>query len=266
MTSVFNRYSDYYDLLNRDKKYEAEVDYVLALAERYASTPFRHILNLGCGTGRHDLLLAGRGYRITGVDCSATMLAKARATAAQDSELLISFIEGDVRELNLGTSFDMVLSLFHVMSYQTGDRDLEQTFRTANSHLHTGGLFIFDFWYGPAVLHEKPQFREKHYENNDIEVTRIARPVLHEDTCTVEVNYQFDILSKRHGSKETVNETHLMRYLFLPEVEEFLYRAGFDLILAEEWLTGSPPGLSTWSVCCVGRKNDTRERDKPETT
>jgi len=256
MTDVFNKYSDYYDLLNSDKNYEAEVEYVLSLAGRNSSKPIHHILNLGCGTGRHDLLLAGNGYRVTGVDRSETMLAKARATAARHSDLSISFIQGDVRELKLGASFDMALSLFHVMSYQTTDRDLEQAFRTAATHLHAGDLFIFDFWYGPAVLHEKPEVREKHLVNSEMEVVRIARPVLHEDTCTVDVNYHVDIVSKRDGSKETLHETHVMRYLFLPDLEESLYRTGFDLVLAEEWLTGKPPGLSTWSVCCVGKKKE----------
>jgi SAM-dependent methyltransferase len=254
MTNVFNRYSDYYDLLNSDKDYEAEVDYVLSIAGRFSSNPVRRILNLGCGTGRHDLLLAGKGYRITGVDRSSTMLAKARALAAQHSDLSISFVEGDVRELNLGTSFDMALSLFHVMSYQTTDKDLERAFETAATHLHAGDLFIFDFWYGPAVLHERPAVREKHLENSEMEVVRNAMPVLHEDTCTVDVNYSVDIISKRDGSKETLYETHVMRYLFLPKVEESLHRTGFDLVFAEEWLTGRPPGLSTWSVCCVGKK------------
>jgi SAM-dependent methyltransferase len=254
MTHVFDKYSDYYDLLNSDKDYKAEVDYVLSLAGRCSSKPIHRILNLGCGTGRHDLLLAEKGYRVTGVDCSKTMLAKARASAAQHSGLSVSFIEGDVRELNLGTSFDMALSLFHVMSYQTSDMDLEQAFRTAATHLHEDNLFIFDFWYGPTVLHEKPNVREKHLENSEMEVARIARPVLHEDTCTVDVNYSVDIISKRDGSKETIHETHRMRYLFLPEVEESLHRTGFQLVLAEEWLTGKPPGLSTWSVCCVGKK------------
>jgi SAM-dependent methyltransferase len=254
MTNVFNRYSDYYDLLNSDKDYESEVGYVLSLAGRYSSNPIHHILDMGCGTGRHDLLLAGKGYRVTGVDRSATMLAKARASAARHADLKIIFLQGDVRELNLGASFDMALSLFHVMSYQASDRDLEQAFGTAATHLHAGDLFLFDFWYGPAVLHEKPEVREKHLGNIEMEVVRIASPVLHEKTCTVDVNYEIDILNKRDGSRETLHETHVMRYLFLPEVEEILYRTGFDLVIAEEWLTGRPPGLSTWSVCCVGRK------------
>jgi SAM-dependent methyltransferase len=254
MTNVFSRYSDFYDLLNSDKDYESEVDYVLSLAGRYASTPIHQILNLGCGTGRHDLLLAGRGYRVTGIDRSAPMLAKARALAAQHSDLPLSFLQGDVRELNLGTSFDLALSLFHVMSYQTSDEDLERAFRTAATHLHAGDLFVFDFWYGPAVLHEKPEVREKHLKNNEMEAVRIARPVLHEDTCTVDVNYHVDIIRKRDGSRETLHETHVMRYLFLPEVEEILYRTGFDLVIAEEWLTGKPPGRSTWSICSVCRK------------
>jgi hypothetical protein len=71
--SVFGNYARYYDLLNKDKDYEKEADYVHGLIQRYAPGS-KTILDLGCGTGRHDFLLAEKGYSVTGIDMSEQML------------------------------------------------------------------------------------------------------------------------------------------------------------------------------------------------
>ena len=54
--SVFGPYSRYYDLLNRDKDYDGEVEYVAGLLRRHSKRPVRSVLDVGCGTGSHDLL------------------------------------------------------------------------------------------------------------------------------------------------------------------------------------------------------------------
>ena len=75
--SVFNEYARYYDLLYRDKDYGAETDYIHNLIQKQ-NPGCRTILNLGCGSGRHDRCLVERGYAVTGVDLSEEMLTAAR--------------------------------------------------------------------------------------------------------------------------------------------------------------------------------------------
>lgn len=256
MSTVFQEYSNYYDLLNQGKDYARETAYVLELARRQAPTlAHRTILNLGCGTGCHDLHLARHGCRVTGVDRSQTMLAIAKQTAAQaDIHPVPAFIQGDITTLRLGERFDLVLSLFHVMSYQTENKALLDAMLTAAAHLAPGGLFIFDFWYGPAVLHEKPLVRVKRVEDERCRIQRITEPVLHENANTVEVNFEVVITDKNDDSRRTLHETHAMRYLFLPEIRALLGQAGFTFLGAEEWLSGRVPGLTTWNVCCVAQK------------
>lgn len=256
MSQVFQDYSNYYDLLNTGKDYARETGYLLALAKRHGGDrPLRHILNLGCGTGAHDLLLAAQGYQVTGVDRSATMLAIAKRRLAQEGvQPAPVFLSGDITTLALGQEFDLALSLFHVLSYQVSNQALRAAMRSAATHLTAGGLFIFDFWYGPAVLHEKPIVRVKRIENDEVKLRRLTEPVLHENANTVEVNFEVDIISKKTGTSQTLHETHLMRYLFLPEVIDALEQAGLEFITAEEWLSGHTPGLSSWNVCCVARK------------
>src|SRR5260370_24442732 len=138
---VFDAYARYYDLLYRQKDYGAEAAYVDSLLRRH-EVPGQRLLELGCGTGRHALELASRGYSIHGIDRSDVMLAdaevRARASGALASRL--SFSRGDVCSVRVDARFDAAISLFHVMSYQTSDEALAAMCETARQHLVARGL------------------------------------------------------------------------------------------------------------------------------
>lgn len=251
---TFDRYSRYYNLLYGDKDYTREADYVDDLIKRNLSGA-KSILDLGCGTGLHDFLLAEKGYSVTGVDISGTMLgiAASRLRSQETLSKSLSFIQGDIRTIKLTNTFDVVLSLFHVMSYQVSNDDIVSTLTTVRDHLKPGGLFIFDCWYGPAVLTERPTTRLKRLEDDEINLVRIAEPIMHPNDNTVDVNYHVLIKDKRNNSFEELKEKHVMRYLFKPEMELFIENSGLQLLTISEWMTGNDPGFDTWSVCFVVR-------------
>jgi len=180
--SVFEAYSMYYNLLYKDKDYEGETEYIINLLKKN-NTQLIDILDLGCGTGRHDYILAQKGYRVHGVDLSEDMLLKAQQLSQPNS---LSFSHGDIRKFKVEKKFDAVISLFHVISYQTQNIDLIDAFSTAAYHLDKGGVFVFDFWYGPAVLTQKPETRIKELEDDNIYVRRLATPNLCENKNIVE--------------------------------------------------------------------------------
>ncbi len=252
--SVFGAYAAYYDLLNAEKDYAGEAAYVEHLLRRAGSGP--ELLELGCGTGIHAALLAQRGFSVCGVDRSLSMLASATERASREPASVaarLSFRRGDVRTFRAASTFDGVISLFHVMSYQTSQDDLESAMETARAHLKPGGAFVFDCWYGPAVLTQRPARRVRHLESDLVDVTRVAEPEMHLDENVVDVVYQITVRQKGSGAEETITESHRMRYLFVPEVRAVLKRAGFALEGHEEWMSGRPAGLDTWSVCFVAR-------------
>jgi predicted TPR repeat methyltransferase len=152
---VFEAYASYYDLLYMDKDYESECLYVQGLI-RELKEEARNILDLGCGTGRHAEVFSQMGYAVHGVDISNEMLEFAASRVRRQN---VSFSAGDTRTVRLGRRFDVVLSLFHVMSYQVTNDDLRRSFLTAGEHLGDRGPFIFDIWYGPAVLTQRPSVR-----------------------------------------------------------------------------------------------------------
>jgi SAM-dependent methyltransferase len=254
--SNFRKYASYYDLLYRDKDYPVEVDYLNSLLRRYCPG-VQHVLELGSGTGRHALLLADKGYSLHCVDLSEDMVRIARErqrdnAAGRATE--ISFHQGDIRNYRVDSSFDAVMALFHVVCYQTGNEDIIATFRTAAAHLRKGGIFIFDCWYGPAVLTEQPERRTKSVEDDALGIVRETTPQLWPDRNIVDVHFDVTVRDKASGVTEKFHELHSMRYLFSPEVEYFLQECGLELEATEEWLSGGKPGTGTWNVCYVARK------------
>jgi cyclopropane fatty-acyl-phospholipid synthase-like methyltransferase len=85
----------------------AEVDFIL---EEQKLPPNSHILDMGCGTGRHAVELARRGYRITGVDISSGMLAEANK-AAKKAGVRVEWIHADATIFNSSKQFDAAICL-----------------------------------------------------------------------------------------------------------------------------------------------------------
>ena len=264
----FGVIASYYDLLYRDKDYEAEAVYV-ARTLRSVSSNVRKLLEFGLGTGRHGWHLAGLGFDVFGIERSEAMVAEAHRVTPSSAQSGGSFDcqKGDIKTLKLDRAFDAVISLFHVVSYQTSNQDLAATFNSAARHLEAGGVFLFDVWHGPAVLRERPSVRVKRIEDANIRLTRIAEPDLDVNAGLVTVNYTVLAESKINGRPTTFGEVHRMRYLFPSEVELLATQTGFRVEHSEQFLTGMPPSESSWGVTYVLQKrrqpsNDLYSRER----
>ena len=254
--STFDLSAAYYDLLYEDKRYDDEAAFVARLIRDHAPRA-RSVLELGCGTGKHALALARQGFSLSGVDLSPRMVDRANARLSDASlppGLKVNFETGDVRTARFDRTFDAVVSLFHVISYQVTNSDLIETIRTASSHLAAGGVFVFDCWYGPAVLTTRPEVRVKRCENSQLRVFRVAEPVMHHDRNVVDVQYTVWIEQPPSGAITRLSEVHPMRYLFYPEVEMMLAAGGLKIRHACEWMSGKVLDFSTWSATFVSVK------------
>jgi SAM-dependent methyltransferase len=253
VTKVFDSYAAYYDLLYEDKDYVSEAAYCLALLAEHGVDD-GSILELGCGTGKHAEEFARRGFSVHGIDLSELMVELAEQRKPTELADRLRFEVGDVRDARLGRQFDAVISLFHVASYQTSNQELKAMFSTAAEHLKPGGVFVFDFWYGPAVLTEQPEVRNKRMKNEEIEVLRVAEPVMHPNENVVDVKYTINVTHRDVEKPSVITETHRMRYLFLPELEDMLMNANLELVKSAKWLTEEMLDLSSWQGLAVCRK------------
>lgn len=241
---VFNAYSRYYDLLYRDKDYAGEAAYIQSILSRYGVSK-GDLLEFGSGTGKHGRLLAAKGYAVHGIERSAEMVDEAETVPGFTCQ------QGDIASTTMCRRYDAVLSLFHVISYQTSNAQLQSVFANAAAHLKPGGLFIFDFWYSPAVYAQKPVVRIKRMADEQVEITRIAEPVIYPNENRVDVNYTIYARNLGTGGVQNLQETHPMRHFTLPEMDILAGVHGFDVLAAEEFLTGDEPGESTWGVCVI---------------
>lgn len=244
---VFDACSQYYDMLYRDKDYAAEVEYIDSLLNRYGIVG-RELLEFGSGTGKHGRLLAERGYQITGIERSAEMVAQAKLTEG------FSCQQGDICTVQLRRTFDAILSLFHVVSYQVSNEALRAVFARAAQHLIPGGLFVFDVWYSPAVNAQRPEVRVKRMVDKAVEITRIAEPTILPNENRVDVKYTVFARNLATDNYQTFTETHPMRHFTLPELDLLAEICGFERLTAEAFLTGDEPSEETWGVCLVLRR------------
>lgn len=247
MPPTFDAYSRYYDLLYRDKDYAAEAAALDRLVQRFAPGCTK-LLELGCGSGKHAHHLAALGYHVTGVERSSGMLANALPHPQ------VHYVEADLRTMVLGESFPTACSLFHVVSYLTNNADVEAAFSRVAAHLHPQGLFVFDVWFTPAVLRQRPAVRVKRMQDSHTAITRIAEPVLHPDANRVDVHYTVFVENLADGHITQLQETHPMRHFSLPELDLFAAKAGFRRVFAGNLLNGTAPSEDTWDVCCVFQK------------
>jgi SAM-dependent methyltransferase len=246
---VFGRdYAAAYDDLYQDKDYVAECDLIERIFTTDGQGSVRRVLDLGCGTGGHAVILAQRGSTVVGVDRSPEMLTRARARGSS-----ARFELGEIASVDLGETFDAVLMMFAVLGYQVGNADVKAALATVRRHLRAGGLFFCDFWYGPAVLAQRPSERVKVSDSTHGQVIRVARGELDARRNLCMVRYHVWQIEAGRVQAE-VREQHPMRYFFALELELLLAEAGFELTRLGAFPNlDDEPTESTWNVALVAR-------------
>lgn len=134
---------------------EAEVDRALAMLGAAGS---ERVLDLACGTGRHSLELARRGFAVVGVDISPDLLEIARSDAGAQS-LDASFVEADLRKLDFHAEFDLVLNLNDgAVGYFETEEENQRTFEVIAEALRPGGGHLMQL---PNVLYAETHLPQK---------------------------------------------------------------------------------------------------------
>lgn len=119
--------------------YAARQDTAFYLEE--AKTARGPVLEVGCGTGRILLPIARAGIPITGIDSSKQMLERCRAKLQGERATLM---QRDMRDFDLGATFDLIIAPFRVIQHLTTIDDQLRFLATVARHLAPQGRLIFD--------------------------------------------------------------------------------------------------------------------------
>jgi hypothetical protein len=144
--------------------------------------------------------------------------------------------------------------MFAVIGYQTTNERLESALTNTAKHLNPGGLFIFDAWFGPAVLAQKPQDKMLVAEAGAEKIIRFTHPEL--DIMTHTVNVNFNVLHIANDKVlRQVEEMHKMRFFFPKELEFILAQTGYELVALYPLLEiGRDPTENDWNITVVAKK------------
>jgi SAM-dependent methyltransferase len=254
MSNIFGSvYADTYNLLYADKDYDAECRLIEELFHRHSPDRISNVLDLGCGTGNHVFSMSERGYNVVGVDRSENMIALAEQRLQKNLNSKVRFRQGDLRSVELDSKFDAALMMFAVLGYQVENSDVLSALKTARRHLKLGGLLIFDVWYGPAVLHQRPSERFKVIPTKEGKILRFASGELDVSLHSCKVRLHVWRLAQDRLLAET-EEVHVMRYFFPLELNLFLAASDFmPLGLRAFPDLDKLPDETTWNVVAVAR-------------
>jgi SAM-dependent methyltransferase len=101
------------------------------------------VLELGCGTGHKLIPIASDGHPSTGLELSSDMLTEARRKADLRG-LAVEWVPGDMRDFDLGRTFDLVFIAANSLLHLHEAADLQSCLRSVRAHLAPGARFVFD--------------------------------------------------------------------------------------------------------------------------
>lgn len=201
----------------------AETDGIEQLLPR---SECRRILDVGCGWGRHSILLAGHGYDVTGVDLSEFLLGVAWREATE-AGVEVEFVREDIRELRFDSEFDAAISIFSSLGYFGSDEGDERILRGVHNALKPGGRLLVDTMHRDVVAR---LFVERDWwETADGDLVRVER-----EFDAVE-GISHDALHWRSTDGSTGEKVHHVRVRSATEWKVLLARCGFE---PTDWFGG----------------------------
>ena len=250
---IFRRYASYYDVFYKAKNYRKECRFLEQLFRRHLRRKPKTILDLGCGTGNHSLVLAKRGFRVTGIDASRSMLRIAWEKCRRQN-LSVKFHQKKLHFVDLKKKFDAVICMFSVIDYLTKDSELKRAFSHIARHMKKDALFIFDFWNEEAVNKFFTPAKKKIYRFGNQYIERSSHTKIFPSRKVCQVDYTCTV----KGGKNTLHrfqERHVVRYFSLEEIKRFLNEAGLEFKEALPLCRmNGKIRRNTWDIACVCQK------------
>jgi SAM-dependent methyltransferase len=212
------------------RRHTQHVRFYVEMARRYGGP----VLELGVGTGRVALALAGAGIEVVGVDVMPSMLARARERIERlptATRARVMLRRADMRRLRLGRRFALVIAPFNAFAHLYTRRDLERTLAACRRHLLPRGRLVFDV--PMPDLHALTADPERLYKGRDVTDPEDGRRYTYHEAShydAVEQIRSVTMLLEREAERSSSRAIPLTQRQFFPaELDALLYYNGFHL-------------------------------------
>lgn len=139
MTGDLYQEPELYDVLHAG--YRDDLGFYRGLVDDHGGP----VIELGAGTGRVTLALAQAGHTVMAVEPSSAMRAHgAERLAAAGAAERVTWVDADMRTLDLGVAVPLVIAPFHALMHLATLDDQDAALRAAIRHLRAGGAFATD--------------------------------------------------------------------------------------------------------------------------
>jgi len=193
-----------------------EVDFMLSYFNLREGSK---ILDMMCGYGRHTILLAKKGMKVTAVDNLADYIDEINATAKAE-RLSIKAISTDVLQYRTEDSFDLALCMGNSLNFFNAE-DVHQLLSNIHSQLNQGGHLLINTW-SLAEIAIKSFCPKSQDETNGIKHICESRYLF--QPTRIEFDSTFLLADGSVEKKQAVD------YIFsVAEMENLLKDAGFAL-------------------------------------
>jgi SAM-dependent methyltransferase len=154
---MYDRLAKHYDNLYSKKNYEFECDIIEYIIKNYSVCKVKNIVDIGCGTGNHAVVLSNKGYYVVGTDISRQMLKEAKKKENERCKFISDtffFIKKNKEK------YDLAISMFNVVNHILNLNSLDEFFKKVNNILKVKSLFVFDCWNQNAVVLDNPKVKK----------------------------------------------------------------------------------------------------------
>ncbi len=234
--------ADFYDRV-AIYAHRPDVDFYVAAA-RAARGP---VVELGCGTGRVLIPTARAGVEITGLDLSASMLARCREKLADEPAEVcdrVKLVRASMTRFDLGREFALITIPFRGFQHLLEVEDQLACLGAVRKHLAPGGRMVVDFFQvNPAAMHDPAWSEEKEDTPETVlpdrrKIRRTTRIIaFHRARQVNDIEFIWYVTHPDGRGERLVWQTPL-RYFFRYEVEHLLARAGLRLLELRGDFTG----------------------------
>ncbi len=243
----FDKLAPYYDEVMSVVPYRQWVQYIRRILERFDYEPV-DILDIACGTGSVEKYLVKKGYKVTGIDISASMIKAAQQKAVEQNLQGTKFLVMDAAQMPFDEEFDLAISLFDSLNYVLISKSIKDIFKCTYNSLRKGGYFIFDLNSEYAL--EQNLFTQNNYDDETTQVKHQWISKYNKKTRVATVEMFFYLPDGR-----VFKEIHKERAHQHLDIIHWLKDAGFQFVDAYDAYSFLPVGKRSDRIFYIVKKN-----------